>query len=142
MARTAARFTAPKTATALARRTAAGVGVAVVALLLTQALVDAAGVELGAAGPMTPFAAGPLVATTVVAGVGAAVAYAALSRFTDNPGGNFVAVAGVVFAVMLVPVFLATPGMGVTPAGQALLIVYHLLVALSLVGFIVGVVDV
>lgn len=136
------RFAVPETGTALARRTAAGVGVAVVALLLIQALVDAVGVELGAAGPMSPFSAVALVGATVVAGVGAAVAYAAIATLTDRPVRNFVAVAVVVFVVMLGPVLLATPSMGVTPAGQALLVLYHLLVAVPLVGFILGAVAV
>lgn len=142
MAQTSVRFSPPDTATTLARRTAAGVGIAVVALLGIQIVVDAVGVELGASGPMTPFAAVPLIGTSIVAGIGAAIAYAALARFTDRPGRNFVAVAVAVFAVMLLPVLLVTPSMGVTPAGQALLVVYHLVVAVSLVGFVGGVVEV
>lgn len=142
MEQTNVRFTVPKTGTTLARRTAAGVGVAIVALLITQALVDAVGVELGASGPMSPFAAAPLIGTTIVAGVGAAIAYAVLVKFTNRPVRNFVAVAVVVFAVMLVPVVLFTPSMGITPAGQGLLVLYHLLVAVPLVGFIIGAVGV
>lgn len=142
MEQTNGRLTIPKTGATLARRTAAGVGVAIVVLLITQALVDAFGVEHGASGPMTPFAAAPLIGTTIVAGVGAAIAYAAMVEFTNRPVRNFVAVAVVVFAVMLVPVLLVTPSMGITPAGQAILVLYHLLVVVPLVGFVIGAVTV
>lgn len=141
MEQTNVRFTAPNTGATLARRTAAGVGVAIVALLITQAIVDAVGVELGASGPISPFAAVPLIGTTIVAGVGAAFAYAAIVKFTTRPVRNFVVIAVVVFAVLLVPVFLVTPSMGLTLTGQGLLVLYHLLVAVPLVGFIVGAVE-
>jgi peptidoglycan/LPS O-acetylase OafA/YrhL len=141
MEQTNVRFPVPRTGTVLARRTAAGVGVAIVGLLVVQAIVDALNVELGASGPMTPFAAPPLIGTTIVAGVGAAIAYAAMVKFTNRPVRNFVAVAVIVFAVMLVPVLLVTPSMGITPAGKGLLVLYHLLVAVPLVGFIIGAVD-
>jgi hypothetical protein len=131
----------PRTGIALARRTAIGVGVAVVALLVVQAIVDAAGVEPGAAGPMTPFAAGPLIGSTVVAGVGAAVVYAVVGRFTTKPVRNFVAIAVAVFGVMLVPVVVFAPSIGVTPVGQGLLVLYHLLVAVPLTAFVVGAVE-
>ena len=136
------RFPVPRTGAALARRTAIGVGVAVVALLVVQVIVDTLGVELGASGPMTPFAAGPLVGATVVAGVGAAVVYAVVVGVTTRPGRNFVAVAAVVFGVMLVPVVLVAPSMGITPAGQAVLVLYHLLVAVPITALVVGAVEV
>lgn len=138
MDQTNARFPVAKTAGALSRRTAVGVGVAIVALLVTQALVDAVGVELGASGPMSPFASAPLVGATIVAGVGATIAYAATVKLTNRPVRNFVVISGGAFAVMLVPVVLVTPSMGMTPAGQGLLVLYHLLVAVPLVGFIIG----
>jgi len=87
---------------------------------------------------MTPFAAVPLIGTTIVAGVGAALAYAAMVKLTNRPVRNSVAVAVAVFVVMLVPVLLMTPSMGITPAGQGLPVLYHLLVAVPLVGFIIG----
>ncbi len=137
-----ARFPVPETGSGLARRTTAGVAVAVVALLATQALVNGAGVELGGSGSMAPFATVPLIGTTVVAGIGAAIAYAVVDRFTDRSVRNYLAVAAVVFTVMLVPVFAVTSSMGITPAGQALLVFYHVLVAVPLVGFIVGAMNV
>lgn len=93
MAQTNVRFSVPRTRGTLARRTTIGVVVALIAVLLTQALVDALAVNVGTPGPMSPFAATPLVATTIVAGVGAAVAYAVLITVTDRPVRNFVAVA-------------------------------------------------
>lgn len=138
MAQTNVRYPVPRTGGTLARRTATGILVAIVGLLVTQALVDAIGVDLGASGPTSPFAAAPLVGTTIAAGVGAAVAYAVLVRVTESPVRNFVAVAAVVFALMLVPALLVTPSMGVTPVGQGLLVLYHFVVAVSLVAFVVG----
>jgi len=115
-----------------------GVLVAIAAVLLTQTVVDVLGIALGAGGPTSPFGAGALVGSTVVAGIGAAVVYAGLLRFTDKPGRNFVAVAAAVFLVMLLPVAVVAPSMGVTTAGQAVLAVHHLLVAVPLVAFITG----
>ena len=118
------RSSLPPSGSALARRTALGIGLAVVAVLLVQAIVDGVGLEVGADGPMSPFAAGPLVGTTVVSGAAAAVVYAGLIRFTDRPVRNFVAVAVAVFVLQLAPVFALAPALGVTPAGQAVLVVH------------------
>jgi hypothetical protein len=142
MASLDSRYPVPVTATALARRTTAGIVAALAAVLLAQALVDGLGVDVGAAGPMSPFAVGPLVGTTIAAGVGAAVLYAALVRYTHSPVRNFVAVAAAVFLVMLVPVAVVAPSSGVTATGQAVLAAYHLLVAVPLVAFVLGVVTV
>ncbi|AGN00247.1 hypothetical protein L593_01470 [Salinarchaeum sp. Harcht-Bsk1] len=140
MEHTEARYPVPNSGASLARRTTAAAGVAILALVV-QAIVDALGVELGASGSTSPFQAAPLIGATVVAGVGAAIAYAAMVRFTNRPVRNFVAVEVAVFAVMLLPVFLAPPS-GITATGQGLLVLYHLLVAGPLVGFIVGAVSV
>jgi hypothetical protein len=134
----ATRYPTPRTAVDLTRRTTLGVLVAVVALLLVRGLVDALAVDIGAAGPMSPFALTPLVSSTVVAGAGAAVAYAALDRLTERPVRNFVALAVVVFLGMLVPVVVVSPTLGVTAAGQVVLVVFHLVVAVPLVAFIAG----
>lgn len=138
MAQTNIRFSVPQTGRTLARRTTVGVVVAIVAVLVTQALVDALAVDVGTTGPMSPFAAAPLVGTTIVAGVGAAVAYAVVVTVTDRPARNFVVVAVGVFTFMLVPVALVTPSMGITPVGQGILVLYHLLVAVPIVAFVVG----
>jgi hypothetical protein len=135
------RYLRPTGARDLARRTATGVFVAIVALLVTQALVDTVGVDVGATGEMSPFSAGPLVMSTIVAGVGAAVAYAGIVRFTDRAVRNFVVLASVVFIVMLVPVVVVTPTLDVTPTGQAILVFYHILVAVPLVAFITGMIS-
>ena len=136
------RYPVPETGGALARRTTLGVVVAIVALLVTQAAVTALGIDIGASGSMSPFAAGPLVVTTIVSGVGAAVVYAVLVKLTDRSARNFLAVAVGVFVLMLIPVAVVSPSMGITTAGQAILVVYHVLVAVPLVAFILGVVDV
>lgn len=132
------RYPVPETGSALARRTTLGVVVAIVALLVTQALVTALGVDVGASGAMSPFAAVPLIMTTVVSGVGAAVVYTALVKLTDKPARNFLAVAVGVFVLMLIPVVVVSPSMGITTAGQAILVLYHVLVAVPLVAFILG----
>lgn len=90
---------------------------------------------------MSPFAAGPLVGTTVVAGAAAAIVYAGVVRFTDRPVRNFAAVAVVVFALQLLPVFVVAPSFGVTPVGQAVLVIYHVLVAVPIVAFVTGAVQ-
>ena len=128
----------PRTGNGLARRTAPGVLVAVLALLGTQAVVDAIEIAVGATGAMSPFSAGASVGSAIAAGVGAALTYAAVSRFTARPARNFVAIAAAVSLVMLVPVVAVAPAMGVTPIGQGLLVLYHLLVAVPLTAFVVG----
>jgi len=75
-------------------------------------------------------------------GIGAAIAYAALDKFTDQPVRNFLAVATIVFVVMLVPVALFAPEQGVATTDQFVLAFYYVLVAVPLVAFIVGIVDV
>ncbi|MDS0299305.1 DUF6069 family protein [Halogeometricum sp. S1BR25-6] len=129
---------APTTAGDLARRTAFGVLTAVVLVFAARLAVELLGVDVGAGGAMDPFAAGPLLGSAVVAGVFAAVAYAALDRFTARPTRNFVALAAAVFAVMLVPVLTVAPSMGVTAAGQVVLAAFHILVAVPVVAFVVG----
>jgi hypothetical protein len=140
MAQSTARYSVPAGGKQLARRTANGVLAALIPLFIVQIAVDAANIDVGATGAMSPFAAGPLVGATVVAGAGAAVVYALLVRFTAQPARNFVVAAVVVFVLMLVPVFAAPPE-GITQVGQGILIVYHLIVAVSLVAFLVGTVE-
>jgi hypothetical protein len=138
MATTTSRYTLPSNGSDLARRTALGTLTAVLAVLLARALVGAAGLDLGTVGANDPFATVPLVTSSVVAGAGAAVAYAALARYTDCPVRNFGVVAAVVFAAMLLPVFLVAPSLGVSATGQAVLVVLHALVAGPIVAFVVG----
>jgi hypothetical protein len=135
------RYPLPRSGSDLARRTGLGVLVAVVAVLLVRGIVSALGVDLGVSGPQSPFATVPILASGVVSGVGAAVAYAALVRFTERPVRNFVGLAAVVFAVMLVPVLVFAPTMGVTAVGQAVLFVFHVVVAVPLVAFVVGAIE-
>jgi hypothetical protein len=132
------RYPVPRSGGALARRTGFGVLVAVVAVLLVRGIVTALGVDLGASGPQSPFGTVPLIASSVVSGTGAAVAYAAVVRFTGRPVRNFVGLATVVFAVMLVPVVVFAPAMGVTAVGQVVLSVLHIVVAVPLVAFVIG----
>lgn len=132
------RYTRPETAGDLARQTTVGVLVAVVLALIIRAVALGIGVVLGPTGPTSPFASLPLVMTTVVAGVGAAVAYAVLDRSTARPVRNFLALAVVVFAGMLLPVVLFAPTLDVTPVGQMFLGVLHAVVAVPLVAFVIG----
>lgn len=110
-------------------------------VLLTQAIVNVLNIDVGVTGSMSPFTAGPLIGASIVAGAGAALAYAAVVKFTSQPVRNFVALAVGVFVVMLVPVFVAPPE-GITTVGQGTLILYHALVAVPLVVFITGAVEV
>ena len=138
MATARTRYSLPESGIGLARRTALGIGVAVVAVLVAQGIVDALALDVGVSGPMSPFAAGAL---AVVAGAGAAVVYAGLVRYTDRPVRNFLAAAGAVFAVMLVPVLAFAPSLGVTPVGQAVLVAHHLVVAVPIAAFLIGAVS-
>jgi len=45
----------------------------------------------------------------------------------------------VFFDTQIVPVFVFAPSLGVTPASQAILVLYHVLVAVPVVGFLIGV---
>ena len=130
--------TVPASAGGLARRTTIGVTLGVVGVLVLAALVQVLGVDVGAAGPQNPFAAGPLVGSAIVAGIGAAIAYAVLARVTARPTRNFVVLAALVFVGMLLPVALVAPTFGVTPVGQAILVLAHAVVAVPLVASIVG----
>lgn len=140
MAQSTARHSAPTGGKQLARRTANGVIAALIPLIIIQIVVDAANITVGATGPMSPFAPAPLIGATVVGGAGAAVVYALLVRFTAQPARNFVVTALGVFILMLLPVFVVPPD-GITQVGQGLLIVYHLIVAVSLVAFLIGTVE-
>jgi len=132
--------------TELARRTAAGVLVAVVlAVLVVVVGVDVLGLDVLQAGEdraMSPFGI-PAVLSAIVAGAGAAVAYTALVRYTDRPARNFGILSALVFLGMLVPPFAFAPEQGVAEGtGQALLVVLHAAVAVPLVAFVPGAVKV
>jgi hypothetical protein len=137
---TQARYVSPETAGSLARQTTLGVLVAVVLALFVRGLALVSGVDLGPTGASSPFALVPLVMTTMVAGVGAAIAYAALDRLTARPVRNFLMLGGLVFVGMMLPVVLFVPTLGVTLIGQVVLTVLHAVVAAPIVAFIVGVV--
>jgi hypothetical protein len=109
--------------------------------LIVRGLALGAGVDLGPTGATSPFALTPLVMTTVVAGASAAVAYAALDHLTARPVRNFLMLGGLVFVGMMLPVVLFAPTLGVTPVGQVVLAVLHAVVAVPLVAFITGVVQ-
>lgn len=135
------RYPVAESAGTLARRATLGIGVAVIAVLLGQALVAALALNVGPSGSMSPFTAGPLIGTTVVAGAAASIVYAGLVRFTGSPVRNFAAVSVVVFTLQLLPVVVVAPSLGVTPVGQAVLVVYHVLVAVPIVAFVTGAVQ-
>ncbi|ELZ35113.1 hypothetical protein C474_00535 [Halogeometricum pallidum JCM 14848] len=135
---TTSRAVAPATAGDLARQTAFGVLTALVLVFAARLAIELLNVNVGATGAMNPFAAAPILGSVVVAGIAAAVAYAALDRFTARPTRNFVALAAVVFAGMLVPVVIFAPSLGVTVAGQVVLAVFRALVAVPLAAFVVG----
>ena len=137
MTATEPRYALPNTGRGLARRTT--LGVAVAAVLIAQVAVTTLGLDVGATGAMSPFSAGPLVVATVVAGAGAAVVCAGLIRFTARPVRDFVAVSAVVFALQLLPVIAVAPSLGVTAVGQAVLVLYHVVVAVPIVAALLGI---
>ncbi|WP_254829854.1 DUF6069 family protein [Haloglomus salinum] len=138
MATTTTRFSAPTDATDLTRQTTLGILAAAVSVLVLRVAVDLGGLAVGAGGTNDPFAVIPLLASTVVAGAGAAIAYAVLDRVTDRPARTFTALAVAVFTLMLVPVVMFAPTLGVTPLGQAVLAVFHAVVAVPIIAFVTG----
>jgi hypothetical protein len=141
------QYPVPGSAGELARRTAAGVLVAAVAAVVVLGvgvdLLDLDVLQGGEDRAMSPFGAIPVVLSAVVSGTGAAVVYAALVRLTDCPARNFGILSAVVFALMLVPVFAFAPEQGVAEGtGQALLVVLHAAVAVPMVAFVAGAVEV
>ena len=130
----------------LARRTAVGVLTGVVLVVVVAVIgIDLLGLEVLQTGEdraMSPFGI-PAILSAVVAGVGAAVAYAALVRYTDRPTRNFGILSALVFLLMLVPAFTFATEQGVAGGvGQGLLVALHAAVAVPLVAFIVGAVEV
>jgi drug/metabolite transporter (DMT)-like permease len=130
----------------LARRTAVGVLVSVVlAAVVVVVGIDLLGLNVLQGGEdraMSPFGI-PAVLSAIVAGASAAVAYAVLVRYTDRPARNFGILSAVVFLGMLVPVFaFATEQGAAEGTGQALLAVLHVAVAVPIVAFISGAVEV
>ncbi len=77
----------------------------------------------------------PIVATTVVAGVGATVAYALVDRFTDRPIRTFTALAATVLVLSLLPLsqFLSevSTGIFVTLVGMHVLVAGVLVAVLT-----------
>ena len=133
---TRAAYPVPESGIGLARRATLGTFTAIVAVLLVRAVVLALDLDVGLATVgQSPFAVGPVVAFSLFAAVGATVAYAALVRLTERPVRNFAVVAVAVFVLLLGP--LATI-QGVTTTGLAVLFVFHLVVAVPLVAFLVG----
>jgi len=133
---TTGRYPVPRSGIELARRATLGTTVAIVAALLVRGIALALGADVGLPTVgQSPFAVGPIVAFSFVAGVGATVVYAALVRLTERPVRNFGIAAVVVFALLLLP--MATV-QGVTTTGLAVLFVLHVVVAVALVAFLVG----
>jgi hypothetical protein len=130
------RYPVARSGIELARRATLGTTVAIVAALLVRGIVLALDADVGLPTVgQSPFAVGPIVAFSFVAGVGATVVYAALVRLTERPVRNFGIAAAVVFALLLLP--MATV-QGVTTTGLAVLFILHVVVAAALVTFLVG----
>jgi len=96
--------------------------------------------DLGAVAPgLEPLSYGPVVLFTSLGVVGAAVVYAALTRFVGNPNRAFTVVAVVVALVSLVPDALFVPTLpGATTLGAVALAVMHLTTAAACIVFLTG----
>jgi hypothetical protein len=82
-----------------------------------------------------PFQWGPVLGSVVGFGVAATLVYGLFDRYTERADRLFVALAVVVFALMLLPVFVLGPSLGVASATlQAALVVLHVLAAAGIVG--------
>lgn len=100
---------------------------------ITGALVDVAGVD--------PLAWGPILTVTTIAAVGATVVYVAVSRVSTHPDRHFGSIATVVLVFSMVPVFTAAPSIpGVTTTVLVALAVLHVTTAVGLVAGLTGVI--
>jgi peptidoglycan/LPS O-acetylase OafA/YrhL len=114
-----------------ARRAALTVGSVLLANLVVRGVGSVAVPELA---DFDPLGWGPVIATSVVVGLGAVVAVAVLKRLTASADRAFLALAVVGLALSLVPVFVFAPTLpGVTPAIQAVMVVMHLVTAAAAV---------
>lgn len=125
----AAEATSRDSALSLAARTSAGTGVAAVLALVVRAVAVA--LEPGLA-TLAPFGIEEILGSTVFAGAGAALVYAAAARYTADPVRTFLGAAIAVFLASLAPVALAAPDLGVGVAGQLWLVALHVAVAVPL----------
>jgi len=116
-------------AVSLFARTSAGTGVAALLVLVVRAVAVA--VDPGLAS-LAPFGVEEILGSTLFAGAGAALAYAAVVRYSADPVRTFLGVAVVAFVVSLLPVALAAPDLGVGFTGQLWLVALHVAVAVPL----------
>lgn len=124
----------PTTAGALTSRVTIGTLGAVVLVLLAR---EAALTVTPSLSGTDPFATLPVLGSAVAGGAGAAVAYAVLVRITAYPERAFVLAAVGAYAVMLMPVLIIAPDLGVEGVGQAWLLVLHLAVAVPIAAAVV-----
>lgn len=113
---------------------------AVVIAVFANALLRVGSVTLvPALAAVEPFGWGPIVASSVVAAIGATVVYWTLARFTERPNRNFTAVAGAVLALSFVPLATAAPAIpGMTTAGVLALGAMHVVSAVVIVAALTG----
>lgn len=115
----------------LVERGALSVVGAVVAAVLVRAV---AGAIIAVPSSFESLAWSSVVAVTVVAGVGATLAYGLVDRFTERVVRNFLALAAVVFVVTTAPLVTTAPALpGSTPTLVAVLFVLHVVVAVGIV---------
>lgn len=111
-----------------------GIGLAL-ALVLNGIVRLAAGALLDIGG-IQPLAWVPIVSATVVAALGATVAYVVVSRLSTRPDRHFTILAAVVLLLSMAPVFTVASALeGVT---MAILVVLALLHATTAVGIVAG----
>lgn len=116
-----------------------GLLAAVLAVLANTLLRIGSVTLVPALAAVEPFGWGPIVASSVVAAIGATVVYWALARFTERPNRNFTAVAGAVLALSFVPLVTAAPAVPrMTTAGLLALGAMHVVSAVVIVAALTG----
>lgn len=100
------------------------VGIALVVAALANLLL-LAGARVAGVAAFEPLGIVPVALSTVVAALGGAVVYAALSRYTARPSRNFTVLATVVVLASAVTLNFASTLPGATTAGVAVLGAMH-----------------
>lgn len=136
---TEATVVVPPTPGRLLKRGATALVVTVLANQVVRAVGIAAVPALDDVGPL---GVAPVLASSMIAGLGASAVYALLTRVSPTPDATFRRIAAGVLALSLVPLLAVAPGIdGMTPGGVAVLGAMHGVSAAGIVAVLTGAVD-
>lgn len=119
-----------------------GVTALVLTLVANQAIRAVSVTALPDLDAIGPLGVAPVLASSLIAGLGASAVYAVVTRLSPTPNATFRRVAATVLALSLVPLFVAAPSIdGMTPGGIAVLGAMHAASAAAIVAVLTGRVD-